>query len=138
MRLFNRISLLALVGAMVYGASALNAKEKVAIYAPTEGHQVVIYTHKIKAEHYGEALELISGGFISAVATIEQRRHNIILAHPSTHELVNISFFDESSNVAHWHESKERLSVIEKLQPMLAAPIDIQVYEVVDIVNSTH
>ena len=138
MRPFNRMFILALIGAVVYGASTLNAEEEVTIYTPSGGHQVVIYTHKIKAEHYGEALELISGGFISAIAAIEQRRHNIILAHPSTHELVNISFFDEGSNVANWHESKERLSVIEKIQPMLSAPIDIQVYEVVKIINSTH
>lgn len=137
MRLFFRMLFLALASAFVYGIPALHAQDEAAIYRPNEGHEVVIYTLKIRPEHYRESLELISGGFISASEAIKQRRHNIILAHPSTHELVNISFFDEGSSVADWHESKERLSVIGKLKPMLAAPIDIQVYEVVEIVNST-
>lgn len=137
MKLFYRMLFLVLTGAVFYGAPALHAEEKVTIYAPDEGHQVVIYTLKFKAEHYSDALELVSDGFIGAIATIEQRRHNIILAHPSTHELVNISFFDDGSDVSKWHESTERLSVIEKLKPMLAAPIDIQVYEVASIDNST-
>ena len=46
MRLFNRMFILVLIGAVVYGASTLNAEEEITIYTPSEGHQVVIYTHK--------------------------------------------------------------------------------------------
>ena len=106
-----------------------------AIFTPREGHTVVIYTHKFKPEHYREGIEIITKAFPDAAVEANQRRLNIFLRHPSTHELVNVSFFHEDARADEWHESKGRLATLEKLRPMLDGPIDIQVYEVERIVG---
>jgi len=65
----------------------------------------------------------------------KQKRLNIFLKHPSTHELINVSFFGEGALAHEWHESKARLATLEKLRPMLDGPIDVQVYEVERVVG---
>jgi hypothetical protein len=112
-----------------HGAAAL------AIFTPKEGHSVVIYTHKFKPEHYRDGVEIITSAFPDAAVEAKQKRLNIFLKHPSTHELINISFFGEGALAHEWHESKGRLATLEKLRPMLDGPIDVQVYEVERIVG---
>ncbi len=106
-----------------------------AVYSPKEGHSVVIYTHKFKPEHFRAGVEIITKHFADAQSAIGQKRHNIFLKRPSTHEVVNISFFDEGAGVHDWHESEGRLKTVNRLQSMLEKPIDVQVYEVAGVVG---
>jgi hypothetical protein len=112
-------------------------KAATADYSPTKGHAVVIYTHKFKPQHFRRAVEIVDK-FPKAQSKGKQKRLNIFLTRPSTHEIVNVSFFDEKPEklgVDDWHESKGRLATVKKLQDMLEKPIDVQVFEVVDAVG---
>jgi hypothetical protein len=106
-----------------------------AVYSPQEGHSVVIYTHKFKPEHFRKGLEIVTDQFANVQSKIGQKRHNIFLKRPSTHEVVNISFFAEGAGVHDWHESEGRLKTVKTLQAMLEKPIDIQVFEVAGVVG---
>ena len=106
-----------------------------AAYSPKEGHSVVIYTHKFKPEHFREGVKIITDQFADVQLEIGQKRHNIFLRRPSTHEFVNISFFDEGAGVHDWHEFEGRLKTVKKLQGMLEKPIDVQVFEVAGVVG---
>jgi hypothetical protein len=106
-----------------------------AAYSPKEGDSVVIYTHKFKPEHFREGVKIITNQFPDAQSEIRQKRHNIFLRRPSTHEMVNISFFDGGASVHDWHESEGRLKTVKKLQDLLEKPIDVQVFEVGGVVG---
>lgn len=106
-----------------------------AAYSPKEGQSVVIYTHKFKPEHFREGVKIITSQFPDAQSEIRQKRHNIFIKRPSTHEMVNISFFDKGAGVDDWHESEGRLKTVKKLQDMLEKPIDVQVFEVLGVVG---
>ena len=106
-----------------------------AVFTPEEGHTVVIYTHKFKPEHYRKGIDIITSAFSDAAVEAKQKRLNIFLKHPSTHELVNVSFFHEDANLDEWHEFKGRLATLEQLRPLLDGPIDVQVYEVERVVG---
>jgi hypothetical protein len=110
-------------------------KDATAAYSPKEGHSVVIYTHKFKPEHFREGVKIVTEQFPDAQSKIRQKRLNIFLRRPSTHEIVNMSFFDEGAGVGDWHESKGRLTTVKKLQDMLEKPIDVQVFEVDGVVG---
>ena len=112
-------------------------KDATAAYSPTKGHSVVIYTHKFKPEHFRKGAEIVTKQFPDAQAQSKtpQKRLNIFLRRQSTHEIVNVSFFDEGPNVHDWHESEGRLKTVERLQDMLEKPIDVQVFEVADVVG---
>src|ERR1700689_506710 len=109
-------------------------KHATAAYSPKEGHSVVIYTHKFKPEHFREGVKIVTNQFPDAQSKIHQKRHNIFIRRPSTHEMVNISFFDEGAGVDDWHESEGRLKTVKRLQDMLEKPIDVQVFEVLGVV----
>jgi hypothetical protein len=110
-------------------------KDATAAYSPKEGHSVVIYTHKFKPEHFREGVKIVTEQFPDAQSKIHQKRLNIFLRRPSTHEIVNVSFFDEGAGVHDWHESEGRLKTFNSLQGMLEKPIDVQVFEVVGAVG---
>jgi len=112
-------------------------KDATAAYSPTKGHSVVIYTHKFKPEHFRKGAEIVTKQFPDAQAQSKtpQKRLNIFLRRPSTHEIVNVSFFDAGPGVHDWHESEGRLKTVERLQDMLEKPIDVQVFEVADVVG---
>ena len=113
-------------------------KDATAVYSPKQGHSVVIYTHKFKPQHFRKGVKIVTEQFPNAQSKGQQKRLNIFLTRPSTHEIVNVSFFDEKPEklgVDDWHESKGRLATVEKLQGMLEKPIDVQVFEVVDAVG---
>jgi len=112
-------------------------KQATAAYSPEEGHSVVIYTHKFKPERFREGVKIVKNQFPDAQSEIGQKRHNIFISRPSTHEMVNISFFDEGAGVGDWHESEGRLKTVKKLQDMLEKPIDVQVFEVLGVVGIT-
>jgi hypothetical protein len=103
-------------------------------YSPTKGHSVVIYTHKFKPEHFRKGVEIVKEKFPDAQKKLDQKRLNIFLKRPSTHEIVNISFFD-GPDVQEWHESKDRVATLKELEDKLEKPIDVQVFEVVDAVG---
>jgi len=106
-------------------------KDATAAYSPKEGHSVVIYTHKFKPKHFREGVKIVTEKFPEAQKKIGQKRLNIFLTRPSTHELVNVSFFDEKGpGVDHWHKSGHRQKMVEGLHDMLEKPIDVQVFEV--------
>ena len=113
----------------------LQGKEALEVHSPKQGHAVVIYTLKFKPEHYRKGLEIMANHFPDAQLKIKQKRLNLFLRRPSTHEVVNISFFDEGSSVHDWHEADARLAIVDKLQPMLDAPIDVRVCEIERIVG---
>jgi hypothetical protein len=110
-------------------------KDATAAYSPKEGHSVVIYTHKFKPEHFREGAKIITKQFPAVQSKIRQKRFNIFLRRPSTHEIVNVSFFDEGAGVHDWHESAGRLKTVKALQDMLEKPIDVQVFEVAGVVG---
>ena len=106
-------------------------KDATAAYSPKEGHSVVIYTHKFKPKHFREGVKIVTEKFPEAQKKIGQKRLNIFLTRPSTHELVNVSFFDEQGpGVDNWHKSEHRQKMVERLQDILEKPIDVQVFEV--------
>jgi hypothetical protein len=113
----------------------LTGEHATAAYSPKEGHSVVVYTHKFKPEHFREGIKLVTDQFVDAQSESGQKRHNIFLTRPSTHEVVNISFFDEGAGVHDWHESEGRLKTVKRLQSMLEKPIDVQVFEVAGVVG---
>ena len=112
-------------------------KEATEGYSPAKGHPVVIYTCKFKPEHFRKGVQIVTKDFPAAQAKSEthKKRLNIFLERPSTHEIVNVSFFDGGPGVDHWNNSKERRATVEKLQAMLDKPIDVQVLKVVDAVG---
>ena len=115
----------------------LKGKEATAAYSPKEGQSVIIYTHKFKPEHFREGVKLVTTEFPKAQSNIGQKRLNIFLRRPSTHEIVNVSFFDEGADVHDWHESEGRLETVKGLQDMLEKPIDVQVFEVVGVAGTS-
>ena len=112
-------------------------KDATAAYSPKQGHSVVIYTHKFKPQHFRKGVEIVTEKFPDAQSKSKngQKRLNIFLRRPSTHEIVNVSFFDEGPGVHDWHESEGRLKTVKGLQDMLEKPIDVQVFEVADVVG---
>ena len=112
-------------------------KDATAVYSPKQGHSVVIYTHKFKPQHFRKGVEIVTEKFPDAQSKSKngQKRLNIFLRRPSTHEIVNVSFFDEGPGVHDWHESEGRLETVKGLQDMLEKPIDVQVFEVADVVG---
>jgi hypothetical protein len=110
-------------------------KDATAAYSPTKGHSVVIYTHKFKPEHFQKGVQIVTNEFPTAQFNVGQKRHNIFLRRPSTNEIVNISFFDEGAGVDHWHKSQDRLKTVNALKELLDKPIDVQEFEVVDVVG---
>ena len=112
-------------------------KDATAAYSPKQGHSVVIYTHKFKPQHFRKGVEIVTEKFPDAQSKSKngQKRLNIFLRRPSTHEIVNVSFFDEGPGVHDWHEFEGRLKTVKGLQDMLEKPIDVQVFEVADVVG---
>lgn len=108
----------------------LHGKEATLAYSPNEGDVVAVYTHKFKPEHYRKGVEIITGGFPDAALKLKQHRHFIFLRRAGTHELVNITFFHTGADASEWHESAVRRQIVEKVRPMLDAPIDVQMFEV--------
>jgi hypothetical protein len=37
-----------------------------AAYSPKEGHSVVIYTHKLKSEHFREGVKIVTEQFVAS------------------------------------------------------------------------
>jgi hypothetical protein len=102
-------------------------------YSPTEGHSVVIYTHKFKPEHFHEGVKIVREQFPEAQIKHGQKRLNIFLERPSTHEIVNISFFDGAAD--HWQKSQHRHDTIKGLQHMLVKDIGVEVSKVDHVVG---
>jgi len=92
---------------------------------------------KTKTQHFRKGVKIVTEKFPDAQAQSKtgQKRLNIFLTRPSTHEIVNVSFFDEGPVVHDWHESGGRLKTVKGLQDMLEKPIDVQVFEVVGAVG---
>jgi hypothetical protein len=112
----------------------LTGKEATATFSPTKGHSVVIYTHKFKPQDFRKGVEIVTKQFPDAQVKHGQKRHNIFLERPDDNELVNVSFFD-GAGVDDWHKSPHRLDTVKRLQDMLEKPIDVQVFEVADVVG---
>jgi hypothetical protein len=107
-------------------------KEATEGYSPAKGHPVVIYTCKFKPEHFRKGVQIVTKDFPAAQAKSEthKKRLNIFLERPSTHEIVNVSFFDGGPDVDDWHANTERLKAVAKLKDLLEKPIDVQVFKV--------
>lgn len=103
---------------------------------PEVGSEVVIYTHTFQPQYFDEGVELITHGFADAIEAVGQKRTNVILVHPSTFEVVNVSFFDSSDAVKAWHSHEARLDVLRQLEPLMTKPIDIKVLTAAAIYQS--
>ena len=119
------IAAAALAASLVFAAAPSRAEDK-ANYSPAVGEDVVVYTHRFKAEDYEAGLKLTREGFTAAQSAAGQTRKNYILADPDRHEVMLISFFAKGSEVEAWHQYMGRLDILEKLAPMRSEPIQIE------------
>ncbi|MEP3279675.1 MAG: hypothetical protein ABJN26_09675 [Stappiaceae bacterium] len=111
----------------------VSAQEVAHPHLPPPGSEVVIYTHKFAPQHFDEGIRLVSEGFAEIIKEMGQDRTNFIMTHPSTFEVLNVSFFENKEEVRRWHEFEGRLGVVEKLKPLMVAPIDIQTYSLAEV-----
>lgn len=115
----------------------VHGKEATAAYSPTPGHAAVIYKMKFKPECFRDGLAVLTNDFTDAQVALNQKRHNIFLKCPATHEIVNVTFFDEGASVSEWHEGEARMKAVEKMAPLLDGPMDVHVYEVAQVVGTS-
>jgi hypothetical protein len=108
-------------------------KDATLAYSPTEGHSIVIYTHKFKPQHFRDGVKIVREKFPEAQIKHGQKRLNIFLERPSTHEIVNVSFFDGAAD--DWQKSQHRQDTIKELQHMLDKDIDVKVFKVDHVVG---
>jgi len=110
-------------------------KEATEGYSPAKGHPVVIYTCKFKPEHFRKGVQIVTKDFPAAQAKSEthKKRLNIFLERPSTHEIVNVSFFDGAAD--EWQKSQHRQDTLKALEPMLDKDIDVQVFKIDHLVG---
>jgi hypothetical protein len=73
--------------------------QEVPPYSPEVGNEVVIYTHRFRAEHFDEAKRIVAEEFTTAQAEMGQTRHSIFVVNPTTYEIVAISFFEKGEDV---------------------------------------
>ncbi len=123
----------ALAWLAIWTAGNAVAQEVKHPHLPAPGSEVVIYKHKFAPQHYEEGIELVSEGFAAVIKDLGQDRTNFIMVHPSTYEVLNVSFFENEEDLQRWHDSEGRLGVVDKLKPLMIAPIDIQVYTLEEV-----
>ena len=104
-------------------------------YSPQKGDEVVVYTHKFKAENYEAGLKLVEEAFPAAQAKAGQTRRNYILVNPTDHEVTLISFFAPGSSVEEWHKFMGRLDVLKQLEPMRSEPLKLERFKLESIAD---
>jgi hypothetical protein len=111
--------------AMLLPASGVMAEEA---YSPAKGDEVVVYTHRFKAENFVEGVKLVEEGFTSAQAAAGQTRRNYFLVNPTNYEIIVVSTFAPGSGVDEWHKFMGRLDLLKTLEPMRSEPLKLQRY----------
>jgi hypothetical protein len=106
---------------------------KAGAYSPTEGHSVVIYTHKFKREQFDAGVKIVREQFPKAQVRHGQKRLNIFVERPDACEIVNVSFFDGAAD--EWQKSQHRQDTLKVLKPMLDKDIDVQVFKIDHLVG---
>lgn len=135
MRRATWIPLLGLALVALVAPGAVSAQETPQ-YLPEAGDEVVIYTHKFHAEHFDDAVEIVADEFTNAQLDMGQTRRNVFLVNPTTYEVIAISFFGPGEDVDEWHSFMGRLDVLDVLDEMRRAPLDLQRYTVYDVTDS--
>ena len=105
-------------------------------YSPTEGHSVVIYTHKFKQGQFDAGVKIVREQFPKAQVNHGKKRLNIFIERPDDNELVNISFF-EGVDVDGWQKSPHRKVALDALKPMLDEDVGVQVFKIGHLVGVT-
>ena len=73
-------------------------------YQPAPSDEVVIYTHRFKAEEFEKGVKRVEEGFTQAQKALGQTRLNYFLVSPSNYEVVVVSFFSKETSVEEWHK----------------------------------
>jgi hypothetical protein len=99
-------------------------------YQPAAPDEVVIYTHRFKAEDFDKGVQRVEQGFTAAQKALGQTRLNYFLVNPSDYEIVVVSFFSKDTSVEEWHKYVGRLDLLKELEPMRREPMILQRYQV--------
>jgi hypothetical protein len=126
----------ALVGAMLFGGGSAVATAEDASFTPASGGEVVVYTHRFKAENFEEGVRIVEDGFTAAQREMGQVRLNYFLVDSSNHEVVVVSFFGDEESVDEWHKFMGRLDVLEKLEPLRREPLKLERFTIHAITTS--
>jgi hypothetical protein len=127
----------AFVASMLLLAPAPGARaDGTAGYQPAPSDEVVIYTHRFKAEEFEKGVKRVEEGFTQAQKALGQTRLNYFLVNPSNYEVVVVSFFSKETSVEAWHKYVGRLDLLKELEPMRREPLILQRFQV-DAVTTT-
>lgn len=133
MRLFT---IGAVVGATLLAGGGSVTIAQDASFVPAKGGEVVVYTHRFKAENFEEGVKIVEDGFTAAQREMGQVRRNYFLANPSTYDVVVVSFFGENESVDEWHKFMGRLDILDKLEPLRREPLKLERFTVDAITTS--
>ena len=127
MRISACLSVVALVGSMLFAVNVpVSRAEDAKPYQPSAGDEVVIYTHRFKAEDFEKGVQRVEEGFTAAQKALGKSRLNYFLVNPSNYEVVVVSFFGKDANVDEWHKYVGRLDLLKELEPMRREPMILQ------------
>ena len=130
MRISACLTIAAFVAAMLLLAPAPGARAEDAHYQPAPPDEVVIYTHRFKAEEFEKGVKRVEEGFSAAQKALGQTRLNYFLVNPSNYEVVVVSFFSKETSVDEWHKYVGRLDLLKELEPMRREPMILQRFQV--------
>ena len=131
MRISACLTVAAFVAAMLLMLPAPGARaDGAAGYQPAPPDEVVIYTHRFKAEEFEKGVKRVEEGFTQAQKALGQTRLNYFLVNPSNYEVVVVSFFSRETSVDEWHKYVGRLDLLKELEPMRREPLILQRFQV--------
>ena len=138
MRISACLTVVALVGSMLFVADAPRSRaEDATRYQPSAGDEVVIYTHRFKAEDFEKGVQRVEEGFTAAQKALGQTRLNYFLVNPANYELVVVSFFGKDASVDEWHKYVGRLDLLKELEPLRREPLILQRHKVHAVTTAT-
>ena len=131
MRIGACLTVAAFAVATLFAVTAPAARaDDAAHYQPAAPDEVVIYTHRFKAEEFDKGVERVEQGFTAAQKALGQTRLNYFLVNPSNYEIVVVSFFSKDTSVEEWHKYVGRLDLLKELEPMRREPLILQRFQV--------
>jgi hypothetical protein len=131
MRIPACFTIAAFVASMLLLAPASGARaDGTAGYQPAPPDEVVIYTHRFKAEEFEKGVQRVEEGFTQAQKALGQTRLNYFLVNPANYEVVVVSFFSKETSVEAWHKYVGRLDLLKELEPMRREPLILQRFQV--------
>ena len=107
-------------------------------YEPVADDDVVVYVNKFNGADFERAKQIMVEGFGGAMSASGQVRRTYWIANPETHEIVGISFFQKDHGVDEWHDHDHRQAVLDQLEPLRSAPLELRHYKVLDMHKANH